>query len=439
VPDAAIPGTDVVRPPGPAGRTGRTLAVAGLVVAGLVVAGLGAGGLAVSGLVARGADASDPPSTGVTAVAGLLSARDRLLAGGRRAPAVAGTGDVLLERLRDLPVASWTSSVRSVVASSPTSVDVRVRVTYRLAGDTRDVERYRRVTARRAGGGWHLVDDVPDGPARDLWDLGPVRVVSADRAVVVAAADVDRALVEDAARTAQVAAARVDAAWGRDWRRRNVVLVPSGVADAARLVGRPATGGLEQMAAFTVGAVGTTPGARGSGDERVVLVPDAFAALTPAGRRVVLVHELTHVATRARARLAPPLWLQEGFADHVAYAGTGLATSDVIGDGLDAVAAGALPDRLPDETSFDPAGGDLAAGYAQAWLACEVLAGDGGTPRLVAAYRVAAGIDPPPGAGTPADDAAAALRGAFAVARTDEATFLRAWRRAVAAAAQHPR
>ncbi len=403
------------------------------------VAALLAGCGVVGGSPAAVRSHTTPSGADVTAVAGLLSARDRLLVGRPGRAATVPDGDVLLERLRDVPLVSWTSSVRSVAASTPTSVTVRVRVTYRLDGDSRDVERDRLVTGQRTDGGWRLVADVPDGAARDLWDLGPVRVVSSPRGVVVAAADVDPVIVADAARTLGAAAASVDAAWGSDWRRRSVVLVPADVDEAARLLGRSSTAGLDQMAAFTVGVVATTPGTDRSGDERVVLLPGAFAALTPVGRRVVLAHELTHVATRARARLAPPLWLTEGFADHVAYTGTGLATRDVVGTALDAVTAGSRPGRLPDERSFEPTGGDVATAYALAWLACEVLAGDGGTARLVAVYRVAAGIDPPPGAQRPADDAATALRGAFVVARTDEATFLEAWRRSVVAAAERTR
>jgi hypothetical protein len=104
-----------------------------------------------------------------------------------------------------------------------------------------------------------------------------------------------------------------------------------------------------------------------------------------------------------------------------------LPTRLVVGDALDGVRAGRVPRALPDATAFDPAAGDPAPAYAQAWVACELLAGAdtaAGTERLVDVYRTAAGIGP----GT-SGDAAAALRAAFARAGTDEASFTAAWRR----------
>jgi hypothetical protein len=276
-------------------------------------------------------------------------------------------------------------------------------------------------------------------PARDpglfeaervLGASGPVQVRTSARSIVVAAAAVEPGLVARVARTADASAGDVDHAWGTGWPRRTVVLLPATLDQAAALLGRPSTAGLDRMAAYALGEVGVPAGAE---DARIVVLAGALAALTGVGQRVVLSHELVHVATRTGARFTPPLWLQEGFADHVAFAGSGLSPRAVVGDALDGVRLGARPAALPDAAAFDPARGDPAPAYAQAWLACEVLAGltgpGGGsvdrsaaTARLAAIYRVAAGVD---GGSRTAQQALAA---AFAAAGTDQATLLAAWR-----------
>jgi hypothetical protein len=126
----------------------------------------------------------------------------------------------------------------------------------------------------------------------------------------------------------------------------------------------------------------------------VVLNPVAFADLTPTGRGVVLTHEITHVATRAAARTAPPTWVEEGFADYVAYLGTPLSVRDIAGDLLDSPKAMAALRGLPTDEDFDPTAGRVDAAYAAAWLAMRYVDDQGGEPMVVDFYRVAAGLKP---------------------------------------------
>src|SRR5205814_5783525 len=109
--------------------------------------------------------------------------------------------------------------------------------------------------------------------------------------------------------------------------------------------------GLSQLAAVTTGEVRTTDvgdvtGARTTGN-LVVVNPVAFPGLTATGRGVVLTHEFTHVATRISVRTAPPVWVDEGFADYVAYLGTSLGVHDIAGDLLDSSKAMASLRGLP--------------------------------------------------------------------------------------------
>jgi hypothetical protein len=148
--------------------------------------------------------------------------------------------------------------------------------------------------------------------------------------------------------------------------------------------------GLDQLAAVTTGE-SVNGEVRTSGD-RVVLNPAGFAELTTAGRSAVLTHELTHVATRATSRTTPPRWVDEGFADYVAYLGTTLRPRDLAADLLNSPGALRALHDLPTDEQFDPTTGRVGTAYAEAWLAMRFIAQDGGTARVVDFYRVATGL-----------------------------------------------
>ena len=122
--------------------------------------------------------------------------------------------------------------------------------------------------------------------------------------------------------------------------------------------------------------------------------PATFGDLQPDGRRVVITHELTHVAIRSSTTRPAPLWLSEGMADYVGYLGLGLPRSRVAAPWLARVRAGTAPRRLPSDADFDPARTRIGPAYAAAWLACSRLADRYGQARLVAFYRAVAGARP---------------------------------------------
>jgi hypothetical protein len=389
---------------------------------------------------------SDPAASAVrtAAVTPLLTRRSTAVLSGRRAE-WAGTLDTApaaaafrtrqlaeYDRIRLLPVRAWRYQVveTAPLTAGPgpdAAFTARVRLAYRLVGDTRDVERTQSVTVEKKAAGWALTAARQESTEADPWELGPLTVTQGRRSVVIGIGrDQDRAVLRRTAQEADAASARVDEVWGGTWRRTAVVIVPTSPAHLAGILGRADVAGLEQVAAVTNGELSREPRASSGAADRVVLNPAPFARLTAPGRRIVLTHELAHVATRASARVTVPMWVEEGFANYVAYRGSGLSRAAVAADVLPLVRAGTAASELPEEARFDPADGAIAPAYADAWLAFDLMA-RGGPRKPLDFYRAAAGIDTPSGEGPL--PTAQALAGAFRrVLGTDEETFTGRWR-----------
>jgi hypothetical protein len=271
--------------------------------------------------------------------------------------------------------------------------------------------------------GWRVADDT-DGPTtRQVWDLPGLRVVRGVTSLVVG--NDSPAHMRSYRDQADAGVARVTAVWGPRWSSHVVLVTPATAAQFAALLGRTGDRGLDQVAAVTEGS--TVPGARSGGD-RVVINPTTFGDLRPEGRRVVITHELTHVAVRSSTTRAAPLWLSEGLADYVGYLDLGLPRSRVAAPLLARVRAGTAPRRLPTDADFDPARTRIAPAYAAAWLACSRLADRYGQSRLVAFYRAVAGPDP---AAAPAADHgtpdAETARAFGSVLGTTQQAFVSSW------------
>jgi hypothetical protein len=412
-----------------------------------------------AGVTGQGGTAEGGPSSALAwreAARSLLRARAAAVVSGRADAWVAGLDPVepsfrtsqlvIFERIRLLPLRLFRYDVVGAEAAPEEPVQegargvVHAQLRYRLTADSRDVVREQFLTIVRRGGQWLLagIDDRRSEPA--LWDLGPLTVRQAGRCLLVAVGwppDGDPQLARTAGE-AGAAAAEVDRVWGTTGPRSVVVVVPASRALMAAALGRPDGEGLDQVAAVTSGeldrdqnpaaSAGTSDPGSGNGSvrggvaDRVVLNPEPFFRLTAVGRQVVLTHELTHVATRATARLTAPLWAEEGFASYVAYRDTGLAPGLVVADVLPLVREGRAPGHLPSAADFDPAHGPIAVAYAGAWLAFALMS-DGHPDRPVAFYRAVAGLAS--GSATPAQ----ALQFAFRqVLGTTEARFEAEWR-----------
>ncbi|WP_354639742.1 hypothetical protein [Kitasatospora camelliae] len=282
--------------------------------------------------------------------------------------------------------------------------------------DTYPVRLNRRLgLVRDPAGGWLLSEDQPVGPAA-LWDLAPVRVARGERCLVLGAGD--EATLGGLAALADRAVPAVEAVWGpaaggsaggagvgagagaAGSGGRLVLELPATLEEFARLLDVPAEN-YRGIAAVTVAAGGApvrTPA------DRIQVNPDAYRGLSELGRRVVITHEATHVATRADTKGWTPLWLSEGVADYTGYRGSG-RTGRQIAPGLTReVVAGRLPGGLPTDADFAAGAGGIALAYELSWLLCDLLARTFGPDRLVGFYRAVAAAGNP-GDGREARDA----------------------------------
>ncbi|MFE6198719.1 hypothetical protein [Streptomyces sp. NPDC057838] len=288
--------------------------------------------------------------------------------------------------LRAVPVADWSYRVTALRRDGDTATaDAELR--YSVAGyDRAPVTAGRTLRlSRDADGRWSVVEDRPARKsAQQLWDQGTVRIMRGTHSLVLGVGQSDRSL-RGFADLADRAVPAVSEAWGAQWSRRVVVLVPKSLEGMAGLLGSPASS-YRGIAAVTTGETGAP--ARAPAD-RVIVNPDAFALLGSLGEQVVVTHETTHVATRSRTTAATPLWLSEGFADWVGYRAVGRTPAEAAPELARAVDRDRLPAALPSDRDFGFTGdaSRLARAYESGWTACRMIADRWGESRLRAFYR----------------------------------------------------
>ncbi|MEV8564283.1 hypothetical protein AB0436_01585 [Streptomyces sp. NPDC051322] len=289
------------------------------------------------------------------------------------------------ENLAAVPLRSWTyrlGQVRRRGAVATAEVELR----YRIAGyDSVPVIAARRMELAEHGRRWYLTADGPGrGAGQQLWQQGKVQVVKGEHSLVLG---VHRPtpLLRQVASVADRAVPEVQSVWHGPWAGRVVVLVPSSVNSMAALLGSPPAS-YRGIAAVTTGEAG---GSDTAPADRVIINPAAYAILGDLGKRVVITHETTHVATRAQTSPGTPLWLSEGFADWLGYRGTGTGVPEAAPELQQAVHSGDLPGTLPTDADFGFGGNadTLARAYEGGWLACRMIAEKWGERKLTDFYR----------------------------------------------------
>ena len=304
----------------------------------------------------------------------------RAVAAGQR-----GAARTEFSRLRTVPLASWSYRVTGFHRSGDRAT-AEADLRYRVDGyDRAPVVAGRTLSLTRTGGRWYVASDRPaEDAGEQLWEQGTVRVVRGEHSLVLGVGKTGEAL-RGYADLADRAVPAVRQAWRGRWSGRVVVLVPKSLAGMAGLLGASASGyrGIAAVTTGDAGAAGKAPA------DRIIVNPDAYGVLGSFGRQVVLTHETTHVATRARTSAATPLWLSEGYADWVGYRGTGRSTAQAAPELRRTVREGHVPAGLPDDADF-AFGGDgakLGRAYEAGWTACRLIADRWGRVRLGEFYR----------------------------------------------------
>lgn len=371
--------------------------------------------------------------------AGAFLSRDRAAFAGTLDPLAAEfrrTQTVAFDNVAEVPFTGWEYEIVTpdafelpgtrVVALGAVTFTAQVDLLYRITGhDIAPVRVAQYLTFVLRDGAWYVAADTDGADAglrspTQLWDLGPVSVVQGTHSIVmgIGSRDTLRAFARDA----DAAAPAVSAVWGDAWPGRTVVVVPGTLAQMASLLGAE-PGKYERIAAVTTGERGASASAAAA--DRVVVNPDAFRELGDLERRVVMVHEITHVASRASTRAWTPTWLSEGFADYIGYLDSGQTMRTAAPELRRDVKAGKAPTALPDGTAFETTRPDLPQAYEMGWLACRLIAEQWGADKLVELYR-AVGTEPAPGVGAP--DVTSALASAMvSVLGTDTDTFTDTW------------
>ncbi|MGZ4497598.1 MAG: hypothetical protein ACXVWZ_08965 [Nocardioides sp.] len=305
------------------------------------------------------------------------------------ARALAPTGDrasadllaAVVANAHDLRVRDF--SLRYVDQEGALSADghwqAAVDATWRFAGFDRTQSRTEVLV--------HLVDEGDrvglsafggGGRRTPIWLDGRVQVRRTPTTLVVV--EGPRAEADSYARLARTAVPVVRRVLPR-WPGGLVVEVPDSLAGLDRALDAD-PGEYDNIAAVTT----TVDGSRApDAPVHVFVNPAVFDRLKPQGAQVVMSHETVHVATGA-ATSATPLWLLEGFADYVALRDVPLPLSTTAGQIARLVRAQGAPTHLPGPTEFDTTAPHLGAAYESAWLACGVLAADGGEAALVRFY-----------------------------------------------------
>ncbi|WBQ02670.1 hypothetical protein [Kribbella sp. CA-293567] len=218
------------------------------------------------------------------------------------------------------------------------------------------------------------------GQRRPIWALGGIEVAKAEHSLVISLDS--QADADDYSTVTDRAVESVTKVWGKNWKQKAVVYLPAKQSEMEFVLGaQPGT--YSQIAAVTMAELDTP---MAGAPLRVVANPKLFEELGKQGRRIVLTHETTHVASNATASPVP-LWLAEGFADYVAFTAVSVQDESAAKELFKAVRAGKVPKTLPTAEAFAASSAELPLAYESGWLACRLIEEREGQAKLVKFYR----------------------------------------------------
>ncbi|HEX6757129.1 MAG TPA: hypothetical protein VF086_01770 [Propionibacteriaceae bacterium] len=244
-------------------------------------------------------------------------------------------------------------------------------VTWRLAGDSAEVEHVVSLTFLEAAGEVKVAGtfDEPSGSVREQkpsWWLGPLTARELDGVTLLAGSgqSLDRWVKLAGAALGNVRQGLPEGL-GTSWNRHVVVEVPATERDFASVLGKPG-GSYASIAAVTHRAAV-------AGDAIRIVVNPKTAQLSSSAVQSVLEHEMVHVATRSPDSPAPT-WAEEGLAEWVSMQTHPGQQSEAADEVLARVRSEGAPRSFPSDRRFQVGARNLELAYAEAWLACRFIA-----------------------------------------------------------------
>lgn len=308
----------------------------------------------------------------------------------------------LFHNLRGVPLRTWSYpldtgdvvDVRKVHQRDADSADElwapKVELRYALSGvDTQPTSRQLGYLFVRRGDDWYVESDTALQDAgvdtwRGPWDFEPCEVRYTNQGLVLSHPS-GAQIAQRVAAQLDGAIAEVNAVWGDDeWSGRVGVLVPSGEQEMRALVGNEFA--VDSIAAVAI-AAGSDSHTHTATGQRVVFNPNGANKLSDLALRVVLRHEITHIAVRGYTKDGAPMWLLEGFADYVGYRDSGLAMAQAAPNLAAQVRELGPPAGLPSDAQFRADSGQLELAYQQSWSVNRYIAERFSEDTLVQLYR----------------------------------------------------
>ncbi|MPZ85427.1 MAG: hypothetical protein GEV28_35590 [Actinophytocola sp.] len=272
------------------------------------------------------------------------------------------------------------------------AVDLRYAL---RGGDVTPTSRAMGYLFARHDGAWYLrsdnaLDRLGRRTWRGPWDFGPCEVTAAEHGIVLSHPG-DEPMVDRLVHELDPAVRAVSEIWPTSWSERVVLMLPDSPGEMRALVGPNFP--VESVVAVAV-ADRVDNATRTVAGQRVVLSPNGVRALSIPSLRVVLRHEITHLAARADTVDGSPTWLLEGFADYVGYRDSGVTLEEGAPDLARRVRYDGPPTSLPEDRAFRSNGSELDQAYQQSWSLARYIADRYGEETLITLYRKLAAVGP---------------------------------------------
>lgn len=244
----------------------------------------------------------------------------------------------------------------------------------------------------RHGETWYLrsdnaLDRLGRRTWRGPWDFAPCEVTATETGIVLSHPG-DGPMVERLTGELDSSVRAVSELWPTRWSERVVLMLPNSPAEMRALVGAKDFP-VDSVVAVAV-ADRVDNESREVAGQRVVLSPTGVRALSLTSLRVVLRHEITHLAARADTVDGSPTWLLEGFADYVGYRDSGVTLSEGAPHLMRQVREDGPPTSLPEDRAFRSSGPDLDQAYQESWSLAKFVADEYGEDTLIELYRTLA-------------------------------------------------